>query len=170
VDLDPALSLGRWPPVVSGQEGGQCSFLVIGSSHAGKLGAALARKGLRVSTVYEANWRIFRNNATFLAETVKERMNAEQFDYIIFALLDNSIYHALAENGEMLPPCRGIDGTFHMHGDLVVCSKLAQHSLFKAVRPLLDCAKGKGAALMAPLPRYLLNACPIERRRTSRSN
>jgi uncharacterized membrane protein YgcG len=108
---------------------------------------------------YEANWRVFRNNATFLAETVKERMNAEQFDYIIFALLDNSIYHALAENGDMLPPCRGIDGTYHMHGDLVVCSKLAQHSLFKSVRPLLDCAKGKGAALMAPLPRYILNAC-----------
>jgi hypothetical protein len=46
-----------------------------------------------------------------------------------------------------------------MHGDLVVFSKLGQHSLFKAVRPLLDCAKGKGAALMAPLPWYLLNVC-----------
>jgi uncharacterized membrane protein YgcG len=159
VDLDPAPSFDRWLPVASRQDDDQCSFLVIGSSHAGKLAAALTRKGHRASMVYEANWRVFRNNATFLADTVKERMAAEQFDYIIFALLDNSIYHALAENGDMLPPCRGIDGTFHMHGDLVVCSKLAQHSLFKAVRPLLDCAKGKGAALMAPLPRYILNAC-----------
>jgi hypothetical protein len=65
----------------------------------------------------------------------------------------------MAENGEMLPPCRGIDGTYHMHGDLVVGSKLAQHSLFKAIKPLLDCAKGKGAALLSPLPRYLVHGC-----------
>jgi hypothetical protein len=52
VDLDPVPSLDRWPPLTSGQEGGKCSFLVIGSSHAGKLGAALTRKGHRV---YEAN-------------------------------------------------------------------------------------------------------------------
>jgi hypothetical protein len=159
VDLDPAPSFDRWPPLTSGQEGGQSLFLVIGSSHASKLEATLTRQGHRVSTVYEANWRIFKNNAMFLAETVNERMSAEKFNYIIFALLDNSIYHALEENGNMLLPCRGIAGTYHMNGDLVVCSKIAQHSLFKGVRPLLDCAKVKGAALMAPLPKYLLNGC-----------
>jgi hypothetical protein len=105
------------------------------------------------------DWRVFRNNATFLAEAVNARLATEKVDYLIFALLDNSIYHAMAENGDMLPPCRGIDGTYHMHGDLVVGSKLAQHSLFKSIKPLLDCAKGKGAALLSPLPRYLVHGC-----------
>jgi hypothetical protein len=144
MDLDPCPSLDRWPQLAGGQEAGLSSFLVNCSSHAGKIGAALTRQGHRVSTVYEANWLVFRNNATFLAETITERMAAEKIDFLVFALLNDSIYHALAENGDMLPPCRGIDRTFHMHVGLVVGSKLAQHGLFKAVRPLLDCAKGKG--------------------------
>jgi hypothetical protein len=159
VDLDLSPSYDRWPAAAECPDPGTHSFMVIGSSHAGKIGAALARLGRKVTTVYEANWRVFKNNATFLAENVIARLAAEKVDYIIFALLDNSIYHALAENGEMLPPCRGIDGTFHMHGDLVVGSKLAQYSLFKAIKPVLDCAKGKGAALLSPLPRYLLHGC-----------
>jgi hypothetical protein len=44
VDLDPALCFDRWPPLTCGQEGGQSSFLVVGSSHASKLGAALTRQ------------------------------------------------------------------------------------------------------------------------------
>jgi hypothetical protein len=159
VDLDLQPNFDRWPQPAESSETGSHSFLLIGSSHAGKIGAALTKLGHKVSTVYEANWRIFRNNATFLAEAVYARLVTEKVYYLIFALLDNSIYHALAENGEMLPPCRGIDGTYHMHGDLVVGSKLAQHCLFKAIKPLLDCAKGKGAALLSPLPRYLVHGC-----------
>jgi hypothetical protein len=86
------------------REAGTYSFLLIGSSHTGKIGASLAKLGHKVSTVYEANWRVVRNNSTFLAETVNSRMVTEKVDYLIFALLDNSIYHALAENGDMLPP------------------------------------------------------------------
>jgi hypothetical protein len=172
VDLDPHPNFDRWPPLAEGMEAGTFSFLVIGSSHAGKIGVSLTKQGHKVSTVYEANWRIFRNNANFLADTVTARLAAEKVDYLIFALLDNSIYHTLAENGDMLPPCRGIDSTYHMHGDLVVGSKLTQHSLFKAIKPLLDCAKGKGAALLSPLPRYLVHGCcrDAERQRTLRSN
>jgi hypothetical protein len=40
------------------------------------------------------------------------------------------------------------------------CTRLlTQYSLFKAIKPVLECAKGKGAALLSPLPRYLLHGC-----------
>jgi hypothetical protein len=87
VDLDLHLSFDRWPPLEDSSEADVYNFMVIGSSHASKIGAALTHQGHKVTTVYEANWRVFKNNATFLAETVNARLVVEKVDYIVFPLL-----------------------------------------------------------------------------------
>jgi hypothetical protein len=58
IDLDPHTTVDRWPPANGPRPGRDFtkSFLVIGSSHAGKVGSALRKAGHHADVIYEANW------------------------------------------------------------------------------------------------------------------
>jgi hypothetical protein len=102
IDLDLQPDFNRWPDVpLAGTERGSCkTFLLVGSSHAGKLGAALRQAGHNADVIYEANWRAVKNNIDFLAEKTREKLGATRVDAVIYCVLDNSIYYALTEAGD----------------------------------------------------------------------
>jgi hypothetical protein len=52
----------------------------------------------KVTAVYEPNWRVLKHNASILTEKVEKKLKEVRVDSFIFAILDNSIYHALADN------------------------------------------------------------------------
>jgi hypothetical protein len=64
VDLDPAPTINRWPSVVAaGADSDRFkTALVVGSSHAGKLAAALRKAGFNTEGIFQANWRPTRDN------------------------------------------------------------------------------------------------------------
>jgi hypothetical protein len=161
VDLDQTPDVDRWPPVETGQEQASATkrVLVVGSSHAAKIGHALERLGHSVSLVHEPSWRIFRNNAVSLAARVEEVLAGAVFDTIIFAVLDNSTYNALAPNGDIIPARRDNMGKYHIDGELVLSSKSAMFANFNALKPLLEKARSMGGVLMSPLPRYVKTGC-----------
>jgi hypothetical protein len=94
---------------------------------------------------------------------VKERLKEKVIDVIIFAVLDNSIYQVLTYNRDIIQARRDNKGHYHMDGDIMVMAKTGQYSLFGALRPLLETAKGKGGVLLSPFPRYVNKSCCTDR-------
>jgi hypothetical protein len=164
VDLCPEPIVDRWPALAASASGatGGC-YLLVGSIHASKVGAALQRAGHEVDVIHRPNWRAVkigqRCNVSELAEAVREKLKEKKYDIVCFLILDNNFYMALTEEGTTIPARRGDDCTYHMDGDLTVISKTAQHSLFNNLRPLLDACGGKSFILASPIPRYLYQGC-----------
>jgi hypothetical protein len=94
-----------------------------------------------------------------MAEKVEAKMKETRCDHLVFAIMDNSVYSAMAPTGDNILSRRDNKGNYHIDGELVICSKSAMHVLFNSVKPLLEKARGVGAVLMAPLPQYLTNGC-----------
>jgi hypothetical protein len=162
VDLDPHPVVDRWPAATARPAAGggpHRNFLVVGSSHAGKIGAALRKKGNTAEVIYETAWRATRTNIEDMFIKVQEKLEKGHVDMIIFCVLDNSVYFGLDESGNTAPPQRGEDGSYHVIGDLILSSKTAQHALFKSLKPLIDQGRNKNCILVAPLPRYINKGC-----------
>jgi hypothetical protein len=114
VDLDPHPVVDRWPAATARPAGGggpHRSYLVVGSSHAGKLRAALRKKGNTAEVIYESLWRATRTNIEAMFMDVQKKLEKSQVDMIIFCVLDNSVYFGLDEAGSTAPPQRGKDGS-----------------------------------------------------------
>jgi hypothetical protein len=62
LDLNQRPSCNRWPDLLPPEIAARKTILVVGSSHAGKRGAALTREGHKVELIFEPNWSIFGNN------------------------------------------------------------------------------------------------------------
>jgi hypothetical protein len=59
IDLDPNPVMDRWPCILDAKAADPTikKILLIRSSHAGKLAAALRKMGHHTDVIYEANWR-----------------------------------------------------------------------------------------------------------------
>jgi hypothetical protein len=161
VDLDPSPIINRWPTVAATAGGGDMAktALVVGSSHAGKLAAALRKLGFNTEGIFQANWRATRDNVWELEEKVRKKLDKTRVDFIIFCVLDNSVYYSLLDDGSTNAAFKDQEGKFHMEGDIIISSKSAQHALFKNLQPLLEASGGKPSILCAPMPRYLMVGC-----------
>jgi hypothetical protein len=161
VDLDPAPIVNRWPTVAPTAAGGEAvkTALVVGSSHAGKLAAALRKLGFNTEGIFQANWRATRDNVWELEEKVRNKLDKTRVDVTIFCVLDNSIYYSLLDDGSTKAAFKDREGRFHMEGDIIISSKSAQHALFKNLQPLLEKTGGKPSILCAPMLRYLTVGC-----------
>jgi uncharacterized membrane protein YgcG len=162
VDLDPHPVVDRWPAATArpaAGDGPHRKYLLIGSSHAGKLGTALRKMGHQAEVVYESGWRVNRASIEHMFEEIQKKLEKGHVDMIVFCVLDNSVYFGLDENGSTVQPQRDEEGKYHVAGDLILCSKTAQHALFKALKPIIDQGKRKNCILVAPLPRYVSSGC-----------
>ena len=144
---------------VNKMEDNSNTVIVVGSSNARNLAAALTAAGRKVGTVTAPNWRAVRGSVDRLAASLQESISLYNPGSVIFYLLDNSVFYARWEDGSTLPARRGHDGRMHVDGDLVVAAKTAQESTFKMVGELLDIAKGRTRTVVTPLPRYVTAAC-----------
>jgi hypothetical protein len=152
--------VNRWPAVSNGTAGSQAkTALVVGSSHAGKLAAALRRAGHHTEVIYEANWRATRDTVWELQERVRTKLEKKKVDVFILCVLDNNVYYSLLDDGCTKAAFKDSAGKFHMDGDIIISSKSAQHALYKILQPLLKAANGKPTILCSPLPRYINTSC-----------
>jgi hypothetical protein len=133
--------------------------LVVGSSHAGKLAAALRKLGFNTEGIFQANWRAKRDNVWELEEKVRKKLEKTRVDVIIYCVLDNSVYYSLLDDGSTKAAFKDRDRKFHMEGDIIISSKSAQHALFKILQPLLEAFGGKPSILCSPMLRFLTVGC-----------
>jgi lysophospholipase L1-like esterase len=160
VDLDPAPAFNRWPDISMVQKSGAArTAMVVGSSHAGKLAAAMRRAGQHTEVVYESNWRATRDTVWDLAEKVRAKLDKTRIDVLVLCVLDNNIYYSLLDDGSTQAAVKDRDGNYHMVGDVIVSSKSAQHALFNLLLPLVESAGGKPCILCSPMPRYVTAGC-----------
>jgi hypothetical protein len=73
--------------------------------------------------------------------------------------MDNNVFYAMDEMGDLKMPVRDQSGVYHVKGDLTLASKSALSQLFYTIRPMLATARGRNMLLCAPLPRYLVGGC-----------
>jgi hypothetical protein len=78
-------------------------------------------------------------------------------DTEVFVIQDNNVYYSLQEDGNICPARKDNNGS--VDGDLITCSKSAQHALFHQVKPILEAARGRNCILVPPLPKYLKTVC-----------
>jgi hypothetical protein len=162
IDLETHPTVDRWPPALvkpAGGGGPRRTFLLVGSSHAGKIAAALRTSGHHTEVIYEPSWRANRDSVLNLATMIHDKLQEVKVDAVVLCLVDNNTYYGLTDAGETSLPKRDKEGHYHVEGDLIVCSKSAQHALFKLLTPIFDATSHKTCILMSPVPRYLQESC-----------
>ena len=69
------------------------------------------------------------------------------------------MFFARYEEGGLVPARKGLDGVYHVDGDLVVADREAQYAILKLCRPLWEAAGGKNFVIVGPMPRYVSASC-----------
>jgi hypothetical protein len=160
LDLDPEPLFNRWPDVSVVQRSSSSRMaMVVGSSHASKLAAVMRRAGHHTEVVFETNWRATRETVFELAEKMRAKLDRTRIDVLVLYVIDNNVYYSLLDDGSTQAAVKDREGRYHMVGDVIVSSKLAQHALFKLLLPLVEAAGGKPCILCSPMPRYVTAGC-----------
>jgi hypothetical protein len=133
--------------------------LLVGSSNAQRLAAALRTQGKHCDVLFSSGWTISRPNAENLADKIRKTISDEDPDLIILQLLDNSVFYARAEDGSRALPKKGADDKYHIQGELQICGRESQISQLDTFKPILDAVGKKKCLWVAPMPRYLLKNC-----------
>jgi hypothetical protein len=161
VDLDPSPQVDRWPAKEAAMTGDSSKkvFLLIGSSHAGKIGSALRKLGHQADVIYQPNWRASKENVTEMCEAIYEKLEVTRVDTVVFCVLDNNVYYGVTEGGDSKLATKDNEGAYHIEGNLTISSKSAQQVLLTSLKPMFDAARGRNIVVCAPMPRYLKLSC-----------
>ena len=112
--------------------------MVVGASHASRLGVTLAKAGAKVIQLCEPGWRVTKTRVAALSEKLKVALDAVGEDCtVVYQMLDNSVYFAKTEEGGLVPICKRVD-KYHVDGELYTPS-FAQPNLL--LRWLARCGK-----------------------------
>ena len=134
---------------------GGANYLVVGSSNARRLAAALNAKGVPAGSVICNGWRATKQSVINMAAHIRTELAASTYTAIIFQVLENNLYFACNEEGSLAPAQRDSDGCYHVEGDLVVADRADQYAVMKLCSPLWDTASGLHMVIVSPLPRYV---------------
>jgi hypothetical protein len=160
-------SLGIKKNVVAGLYGAKNSstknktLILARASHMRRLASVLGGHGYTVKLVGTKNWRATTKMVMDLLAEVKEAMSGLDTDntVLVLGMMDNSYFKARFEDGDAIPICRRIDGSFHVDGD-IICSPLeTARAAFQQVVPMLKALPEMDKILLTPLPRYLWTSC-----------
>jgi hypothetical protein len=155
VNLDPSPSFERG---LGGQTRPKqaCDFLVIGSSNASKLSAALADQGFSSCVVFQNNLlRLSPQSVEDILPRVREAIQEMDLSVIVFYCLDNSMYYSRSSDGSRTAPRRGDDGVYHIDGEVTIASSHVCREHLAALKPLLELVGKKRGIVISPLPRYI---------------
>ncbi len=153
-------------PVVDRQAGSPDSpkrYIVVGSSHAGRLCGELSQMGHKVIDVIWPGWRVMPSTVLSMKELLEKRIKeaggCKHNDIYVFQLWDNTLHAAWAEELATIPHTKDALGKYHVQGDAIIVQASTQTEIFKMVLPILKVAKSFNTVLVGPLPRYLYASC-----------
>ena len=134
-------------------------YIIVGSSHAYRLAAALTQQGKSVTCLASPSWRLTGENIASTAMNLEEAVRANPSAIVIFQMLDSSIYFSSSEEGEITLPKRAPDGRYHVPGELVLADWSALKKIFTTSLPLIRAGGRNKKLILSPLPRYINSKC-----------
>ena len=135
------------------------AYIIVGSSHAFRLAAALNCLGEHVTCLASPFWRLNAENVAATAKSLEEAVTLNPRATVIFQMMDSSIYFASSEEVETILPKRGKDGKFHVDGELVLADWPAFKKIFSTALPLLRAGGKNRKFILSLLPRYINSKC-----------
>ena len=102
------------------------NLVIIGASHAARLGDALKSIGHVTTKVVTTNMKLNREMVAVLAAEVEEAVSRAQPEGVIFQMMDNFIFMARQPDGSTTHHRWGQDSKFHVPGELIVVEKSVQ--------------------------------------------
>jgi hypothetical protein len=142
--------------------------LIVGSGNMpASLATVLRSRAKTVDVMASSWWTISRASVERSAAQIRKIIAEEDPDLVVLQILDNSCFYARSEDGSRQLPRNGVDGVFHMEGDVQVCGRETQYEHFHNIRPILDSVGKKKTLLMSPLPRYITAPCCNNPRHTT---
>jgi uncharacterized membrane protein YgcG len=137
---------------------GDGGYLIIGDGNARRLHAAMEKCGKAATLIHLGEFRIIRGAGETVAAKIREAVAERRPAAIVLQLLDYTVFEALTEDGDKMPP-RRIDDKIHLEGDIKVCERAVLEKILKLCRPMLDATAGINTVLIGPMPRYISAAC-----------
>ena len=134
-------------------------FVLVGSSHATRISAALTAAGEKVLCLASPTWRLTAENVAALVQTVEDAAANNPEAIFVFQLYDSSVYFCSSDSGELSLPKRGEDGRYHVVGELAFAEWAVMKKIFTTSSPLLRAAGGRMKLILSPLPRYVQGKC-----------
>ena len=141
---------------------GQFHYVLVGGSHANRLGAELAKDGATVTRISTCGWKpTVPEVAELKAEIIRagEATPPDATCCVVFNLFDNCFFFSRGEDGSLTRAARGADGVYHIIGESVLAPKELQQRTLKQLVPLLEAGGNCPKILISPLPRYLERGC-----------
>ena len=140
------------------RKGNDC-YLVVGSSNARRLCDALNLKGIETGFVISQSWRATKRSVADMAAHIQEELKAKKYTVVIFQLLDYNFFFEQGEDGSKALPRKGLDGRYHVVGDLALADKDGQYAILKLCEPLWSSASGKHMVIVGPMARFVSAGC-----------
>ena len=134
-------------------------FVLVGSSHATRISAALTAAGEKVLCLASPTWRLTAENVAALVQSVEDAAANNPEAIFVFQLYDSSVYFCSSDSGELSLPKRGEDGKYHVVGELAFAEWAVMKKIFTTSSPLLRAAGGRMKLILSPLPRYVQGKC-----------
>jgi len=157
--LDTEICLARSLTAVrrTKEDVGPIAAVVVGASNAARTTTALRRKGVIVTNLGKAGWKISEDTVAYMASELSQRVAQEET--LILQCLDSNCFYVLERTGAMCMPCRGTDGLVHIQGKVVVARGLQLENLLELLGPILRERAGMLTILVCPTVRFLEACC-----------
>ena len=157
LDLDEAPCMNRspGPPESTGKD----VFLVVGSSNARRLAAAMEKKGWQTGYLLSDSWRATKKSVSDMATHILEEKDKRKYTAIIFMLLDNNMFFGQSEDGSRGLPKKEADGRYHAEGVIHLADKDGQYAILKLCKPIWETAKDLNMVIISPMARYVTAGC-----------
>jgi hypothetical protein len=135
------------------------TVILVGASHANNLALSLG-KHFNIATVEMKSWRPNPGTVTDAEESLKRALNSyTDIAAVIYFCLDSAAYCACFEDS-VVPARQGLDGVYHIDGDLMLAPQDMFTRSIKICLPLFSVqTAAKKIVLSPPLPRYWMERC-----------
>jgi uncharacterized membrane protein YgcG len=136
--------------------------VLVGASHMRRLEPVLDSKGYTVKLVMtDVTWRATSKLVADLLVSIREATDGESVEDVVIVLgvLDNTFFKARFEDGEAIPICKRLDGTYHVDGDIICAPLETSKAALLQLLPLMKALPEHDKLLLTPIPRYLWSSC-----------
>jgi hypothetical protein len=133
--------------------------MIVGCSKEKEMAKIFSNRGKTTSSIFSSNWRITRASVESLATNLRQHIEVEEQEKIMFDLLDNSVFVGKQEDGSRLLPKKEADGNYHIQGEVQVCARDIQFEQFNTLKPVFEAAADKKIIWMVPSASYMIGGC-----------
>ena len=132
-------------------------IVLIGASNLRRVESHLTSMGYMVANLCVPGWIATPNSVEIMLQNLAT-LNLEGGTAIVLDLFGNSVFRFIDYDGSTSKPFKQ-GGSWHLAGEVTVCSTQILSNLIDIALPLLKCAAGHIRIVLPPQPRYIFSGC-----------